>query len=584
MRFLPVNSRSLLVELEDLPQTLALLDGLQAADLVGVEELVPAARTILVVFEPALIGRQALVQAISFCGTGARAQRDGNLVEIPVRYEGEDLDEVAALLGLTRAEVVERHTGSLYSVAFTGFAPGFAYLAGGDPVFDVPRRKVPRTRIAAGSVGLAGRFSGVYPQASPGGWQIIGVTDLPMWDLARAVPALLQPGARVRFVDLARQQAGWEGGHGVQARTAQSAVTDAAVSCQAAGLASSTPDTGASGQGGDSRGVGVSVADVTARKCAGQPALIVRQTGLQALFQDLGRPGQAGQGVAASGAMDVGALREANRLVGNVPGAVCMELAYGGFEAECRRDLVVAVTGADVPLTLRTRDGVSWSLDSHRPLALSDGDRLHVGQPVAGVRAYLAVRGGFEVAPVLGSCSTDTLAHVGPAPVAAGDVVAVQPVVHGCVGEPSAPRSDLPRQGEVVVLDVVMGPRTDWFAEAAVAMLAAQDWEVTSQSNRVGMRLHGGEPLVRAIGTELPSEGTVVGAIQVPPSGQPVLFLADRPLTGGYPVIACVARHHLDRAGQVPVGAKVRFNPLAPFSPIPVSSAFGSSAPDASHS
>lgn len=519
MRFLPVNLNALLVELDDLPQTLALLASLRAEPIAGIEELVPAARTLLVGFRPAAIGADELVRRIGQRSLGARAARIDRRIEIPVRYDGEDIAEVAALLGLTPEEVVRRHAGSDYTVAFTGFAPGFAYLSGGDASLNVPRRKVPRTRIPAGAVGLAGSFSGVYPQASPGGWQIIGITDAPMWDLARETPALLQPGDTVRFVDVTAQPR---------------AVPQPAAA---------TPSRPAPANGN---------------------AIEIRAAGLQALLQDRGRHGQAKQGVSASGAMDQRALQAANRLVGNDSATACLELAYGGFQLACRGDAVVAVTGADGTLMLTRADGSRRALPRYQPIALADGDLLALGEPCAGIRSYLAVRGGFDVAPVLGSLSSDTLARIGPDALATGDVLALRAPTSGAVvGAPETPPDDLPTVQQEVVLDIVLGPRTDWFTPEAVALLCAQPWTVTPQSNRVGIRLAGEAPLARANHAELPSEGTAHGAIQVPPSGQPVLFLADHPLTGGYPVIASVATHHLDRAGQIPVNARVRFHPIA---------------------
>ncbi|MEG1735793.1 MAG: allophanate hydrolase subunit 1, partial [Comamonas sp.] len=203
MRFLPVNRHSIMVELADLQQTLVLLGALQAKPIAGVQELVPAARTILVQFAPHIITAAQLIGEIAAHDLQGSVQRSDVLVEIPVRYDGEDLAEVAQILNISAEEVVRRHTQSEWSVAFTGFAPGFAYLTGGDPIFNVPRRATPRTKVPAGAVALAGTFSAVYPQASPGGWQIIGVTDSAMWDLSRDLPALLQPGYRVRFVDMA---------------------------------------------------------------------------------------------------------------------------------------------------------------------------------------------------------------------------------------------------------------------------------------------------------------------------------------------------------------------------------------------
>lgn len=519
MRFLPVNLNAVLVELEDLPQTLALLASLRAEPIAGIEELVPAARTLLITFRPAAIAADELARQVGARSLDASEARSERRIEIPVRYDGEDLAEVAGLLGITPEEVVRRHTGSDYTVAFTGFAPGFAYLSGGDPSLNVPRRKVPRTRIPAGAVGLAGSFSGVYPQASPGGWQILGITDAPMWDLSRETPALLQPGDAVRFVDVTGQP--------------RTEVEAAAAPAQPA---------------------------VSKSGCAFE----IRAAGLQALLQDGGRHGQAKQGVSASGAMDRRSLQAANRLVGNASDTACIEVAYGGFQLACRGDAVVAVTGAEGPVTLTRADGAQWPLPRYQPVALAEGDVLALGEPTAGIRSYIAVRGGFDIAPVLGSLSSDTLARVGPAAIAVGDVLPVRAVSAGAlVGEPEAPPTDLPTVREEVVLDIVLGPRTDWFTPDAVELLCGQAWTVTPQSNRVGIRLAGEEALARANHAELPSEGTARGSIQVPASGQPVLFLADHPLTGGYPVIASVATHHLDRAGQIPVNARVRFRPMA---------------------
>ena len=531
MRFLPVNRQAILVELADLQQTLVLLASLQAQPIEGVQELVPAARTILVYFSPQRITAAALVQAIAGRDLQGSVQRSDVLVEIPVHYDGEDLAEVAQILGISADEVVRRHTGSEWSVAFTGFAPGFAYLSGGDATFNVPRRATPRTKVPAGAVALAGTFSAVYPQASPGGWQIIGVTDTAMWDLERDLPALLQPGYRVRFVDAEKT------------------------------IAASAPELNLS-LSKDMEIESGCAEPAPEKECA---ALRVRATGLLTVFQDLGRHGQAGQGVSASGAMDQAALKSANRLVGNASNLPALETVGGGLALQSVGENVVAVTGADAPLTITTAQGQRWSTPSYAAVALADGDTLTVGQPVAGARCYVAVRGGYQVAPVLGSAATDTLAHVGPPALQAGQLLAVQPAAHAVTAAPELPPAHLPAVDAEVVLDVELGPRTDWFTPEAVALLASQRWQVTPQSNRVGLRLAGDVALTRAITAELPSEGTPLGAIQVPASGQPVLFLADHPLTGGYPVIGCVAPHHLDLAGQIPVGAWIRFNPVRSF-------------------
>lgn len=535
MRFLPVSQNVILVELDDLNETLALLDSLERQPVAGIEELVPAAQTLMVRFRRDALSAVHLAERLANRDIARRAATSGPLIEIPVRYDGEDLLEVAELLGTSADEVIRRHTENEYTVAFTGFAPGFAYMTAIDAGLDVPRRKIPRTRIPAGAVGLAGPFSGIYPRSSPGGWQIIGVTPLAMFDLSRATPALLQPGYRVRFVDMARAPL-----HVVQQLqdkaepdgTTQRIPTEAATDTALRVITADTPVT----------------------------------------FQDLGRPGIAGQGVSASGALDRRALKTANRIVGNQPGTPCLEISFGGFSFEAVGRTVIAVTGADAPITIKTAAGHHLTSSTNVPIGLDDGDVVKLAAPVKGMRSYLAVRGGFAVAPVLGSAATDTLAGLGPAAVAVDDRLGVRSAESATAVSPGdVPAFELPAADDVVSLDVVMGPRTDWFSPSAVELLQSQAWQVTPQSSRVGIRLAGERSLERSITRELPSEGTVTGAIQVPPSGQPVLFLADHPLTGGYPVIATVAEHHLDLAGQIPIGAHIRFNPLQSFQEIAAS-------------
>ncbi len=520
MRILPVNLGALLVELDDLSQALGLFDQLKRAPIDGVTTIIPAARTLLVMFNPVRISAAQLTDVLMACPLSAACHQHGELIEIPVCYNGEDLDDVARLLELSTDEVIGRHGAHEYQVAFCGFAPGFAYLAGGAG-FDVPRRTTPRTRIPAGSVALAGTFSGIYPTDSPGGWQLIGTTPLEMWDIHREPAALLQPGMRVRFTPT-----------------------------QASPTRVSVP------------------AAIEPRETGTMPCLEVLQPGLQSLFQDLGREGQTGQGVSSAGAMDKSALRAANRMVGNPSHATAIEIAQGGLSLICHRPTIIGVTGAQMTMTITTAEGARYHATPWQPIELAQGDTLTLGAATAGLRSYLALRGGFEITPVLGSCATDTLARLGPAPLRRGDALHSANLAVAALSLNESPAFDLPCSGECVTLDIVMGPRSDWFTEKALALLCDQPWQVTPRSDRVGIRLEGEHSLSRRITEELPSEGTVTGALQVPASGQPVLFLADHPLTGGYPVIACVADHHLDLAGQIPPGATVRFNPITRFAPL----------------
>ena len=526
MRFLPVSLNTILVELANLDETLALFASLEADPVDGIEETVPAARTLMIRFRPERISAEALAARISTRDLSARIAPSEHLVEIPVRYDGEDLADVADLTGLSVEEVIRRHTQSEFTVAFCGFAPGFGYLVGGDPALTVPRRKSPRTRIPAGSVAIAGAFSGVYPQASPGGWQILGATPLKMWDIERDPGALFQPGYRVRFFDMERT------------------------------------------------GRTVSIPEAAPRPkrivAADAPQFTVLAAPMPALFQDLGRFGQTGQGVSASGALDRGAFNAVNRIVGNEPNTPALELTLGGFSFRSNVRAVIGLSGAPSPLIVRDAAGRERHFETCRPIALEPGDVVTVAHPKTGMRSYLAVRGGFDVAPVLGSAATDTLAVVGPEPVTAGAGLPLKgdATKLSSVSSSEIAAFDPPSAGDVVTLDVVLGPRTDWFTDKGLETLTGQLWQVTPQSSRVGIRLAGAVPLERRDSAELPSEGTATGAIQVPHSGQPVLFLADHPLTGGYPVIGAVADYHLDLAGQIPINARIRFRPVGLFADI----------------
>lgn len=277
--------------------------------------------------------------------------------------------------------------------------------------------------------------------------------------------------------------------------------------------------------------------------------LVVRATGGPVLVQDLGRPGHAAIGVGASGAADRGAHTLANRLVGNAPGAASLEVVLGGLEVEATGTLWVCVTGAPTPLSVDGRAEPTGAV-----LALRPGQRLALGTPASGLRSYLAVRGGLDLPALLGSRAHDTLAGLGPAPVRAGDRLRVGREVAGEIGVDAVParRYDAP-----VIVRLRRGPRDGWASD--VEALVARAWRVATDSDRVGLRLEG-EPLgvVRDRG-ELPSEGALRGAVQLPPDGRPVVFGPDHPVTGGYPVVAVVADADTDRLAQLRPGEELRF-------------------------
>ena len=280
--------------------------------------------------------------------------------------------------------------------------------------------------------------------------------------------------------------------------------------------------------------------------------LTVLAGGPLATVQDRGRPGWASIGVTRSGAADRAAADLANRLVGNDPSAATLEATAGGLRVRAERTLLVAVTGAPAPVTV---DGRAAPFDA--PLTLAPGQVLALGLPPVGLRSYLGVRGGIDVPPVLGSRSTDLLSGLGPARLAVGDRL---PVGTLTAEEPFVDVAPVRAPSSRPVLGVLPGPRRDWLVPGAWTALTGQEWRVTADSNRVGLRLSG-PTLERARTGELPSEGLVPGAVQVPPDGAPVLFLTDHPVTGGYPVLAVVRTADLPAAAQLRPGDVVRFRP-----------------------
>ncbi|WP_394289338.1 carboxyltransferase domain-containing protein, partial [Microbacterium sp.] len=324
----PFGEHALLADVDSLGEVLDLHRSLRATRPSGVVDLVPAARTVLVRVDPralSLAAARAWVEGADAAPLAAEVAA-AETVDVPIVYDGEDLRDVASALAVSVDALVAQHSGASWTVAFTGFAPGFGYLVSDDWPYDVPRLESPRTRVPAGSVGLAGEFSGAYPRDTPGGWQLIGTTTATLFDPAAARSSLLRPGDLVRF------------------RPARASV---ATGDPAARLG----EVEGRSSGGQARHEEQrSLADASP-----DAALTVLAAGPLTTVQDLGRPGHLAEGVAISGAADRGSLRIANRLVGNDEGAAALEITLGGFRATAHRDLWIAVTGAWGPLRIAGR-------------------------------------------------------------------------------------------------------------------------------------------------------------------------------------------------------------------------------------
>lgn len=523
------GSRAVLVELSDLDSVLALAALLSANPLPGQIDVLAAASTVFIKTD-STASAEKIATAVLALELGTAAANSGSLVEIPVQYDGEDLAEVAGLTGLSVEAVINAHTQQTWRAAFGGFAPGFAYLMGENQLLNVPRRATPRKIVPSGSVALAGNSSAVYPRQSPGGWQLIGHTDAVMWDLDREKPALIRPQDRVRFVP----------------SRAALRVSPAPVKTHAPAVP------------------------------AGTTLLEILDPGPQSLIQDLGRPGLGDLGVSAAGAADARSAAQANRLVGNQAECAVVENLMGSLSLRAHGDVVLAVSGATATITVEAVEGDDFhgarELPMDTPFALLAGETLSLAPAGHGLRSYLAVRGGIDIPQVLGSRSTDSMSGIGPAPLSRGTLLPVG-AIRGAhvVGNPESSTLPVPDAQGIYSLRISPGPRDDWFDAAGFARLTGQTWTVSSESNRVGIRLALGadaRALERTRTGELASEGVAAGALQVPPSGLPVLFLADHPVTGGYPVIAGVIAEDLPAAAQLPPGASLRFVLSDPHAPI----------------
>jgi biotin-dependent carboxylase-like uncharacterized protein len=278
----------------------------------------------------------------------------------------------------------------------------------------------------------------------------------------------------------------------------------------------------------------------------------VVRTGMLATIQDGGRPGYAHLGVPRSGAADLPSFTLANRLVGNDDRAAAVEVTLGNAALRFHDETVVAITGAPAPARLR---GAPVATD--RILLAGAGDTLELGTPVEGLRTYVAVAGGVHAPRTLGSMSTDTLSGLGPAPLQAGQQLDIGTRRGPAPAWPDCIPSTVPHRADISV-HYRRGPRDDWFGEQALATFDTAAWSLTAESNRVGVRLAG--PMIAVERHDsLPSEGMVLGSIEIPPSGQPIIFLADHPTTGGYPVIGVVDDHDVAVLAQTRPGSTVRF-------------------------
>jgi len=494
-------------------RAIGLAERLQAARLPGLRDVVPTYRTVTLHFDPLHADIERILAAIEeFVHAEAEPSSKRPTVIVPVRYGGEygvDLGAVAAFAGIPEEEVIRLHSERVYRVYMLGFTPGYPYMGIVDPRIGPPRHATPRVQIPAGSVGVAGPQTSINPIAAPGGWHIIGRTPTRVFDLARDEPFLLKPGDTVKFEPADTFDA--------PPTTPPPARADAAYE---------------------------------------HGAVRILQAGMLTTVQDLGRWGSQHLGVSVSGAMDLGSHRLVNRLLNNPDSAASFEITLLGPELQFESDAWFAVTGAEFDLHL-DKATVPMNAVWHA----KKGSRLRFGPRRRGARAYLGVAGGFDVSPVLGSRATHIASAIGGL-----DGRALTAGVRVPIGKPPErtpklytfrrPLVDLPDGG--AALRVLIGPQSDYFTEQAVKTLLESRYQITPDSNRMGFRLRG-PVLEHARGADIISDATPLGGIQVPASGDPILLMADRQTTGGYPKIGVTITADLLLAAQLAPGDWITF-------------------------
>lgn len=540
----------------------SLCRALESQPIRGIREWVPTYGALLIGYDPELVLYSELKERLEpLLGlTDDDSSDESDLVTIPVCYGGAygpDLDFVASHTGLDAEVVIHLHQKETYLIYMLGFTPGFPYLGGMDPALETPRLKVPRTKIPAGAVGIAGKQTGVYPSASPGGWQLIGQTPLKLFNLEKEQPFLLKAGQRLKF-------------EAINEKTFLELAAKEAEIC----------GTSAEQKGNEIKmememGMGEKSASFKKK----DKSIQLETVGPLTTLQDLGRWGYRQYGVSSGGAMDRHSARVANVLVGNSENASVLEMTYLGVGFTALKPLSIAVTGAIASFTINRK---TEAMD--RTHHLQAGDQVSIGSFTSGMRGYLAVGGGFLGDLVMGSQSTDLRGKFGGHEgrlLKPGDMLATgadwkaaeKEMETNTENQPSDALRPLLKSisptlkqtinacGEAVVR-VVLGPQAHLFTEGDLLKFEAAAYRVTQDLDRMGMRLDG-ETLSPLGGGDILSDGITAGAVQVPGHGSPIVMLADCQTTGGYAKIAQVITVDLPILAQLRPGDAVKFQRIS---------------------
>jgi KipI family sensor histidine kinase inhibitor len=493
-------------------QVMALHHILQKQPFEGFVESVPAFTTLTIFFRPEKISlndpatpivKEILIKLLS---TELQADNfESRLIKIPVHYNGPDLDHIAAEHHISKEGLIKIHQQHIYKVYMMGFLPGFAYMGAVDDTIATPRKATPRSLVEAGSVGIAGKQTGIYPFDSPGGWQIIGKTPLRLFDLKKDDPFLLKAGDAVQFYSITENDL-------------------------------------------------EEISEPEFQEPENEPDILVIKPGILSSIQDEGRMGFRSYGVPVSGAMDLGSFHAANAMVGNERNAACIECTMGGLQLQFKKNSVIAITGSGTAF-INGRPIKTW-----QPLKAFAKDVLELKFNNEGIRSYVAVKGGFDTRMIMNSRSTYHRAGIGhPLKKEQGLLIGI---TISSSAKMISDKVELPAYQTHHSIRLYQGSDFHLMEKISRDNFFGESFRISNQSDRMGYRLEG-TPLRSENNIELLSSAVTKGTVQLTPSGQLIILMSDCQTTGGYPWVAQVAAADLDILAQLKPGDDIHLTQIS---------------------
>ncbi|MEM2664627.1 MAG: 5-oxoprolinase subunit PxpB [Candidatus Methanomethylicia archaeon] len=482
----------------------------------GIKEIIPAYTTILIIIDPLNTDRKKLEEKIlevygNIIEREIVEEEIRNIIEIPTLYDydvGLDLEEISKITKLKPEEIIKIHSEQVYRVYMVGFIPGFPYMGEVPEKIAVPRLENPRIKVPAGSVGIAGTQTGIYPFESPGGWRIIGRTPIKLFDPNRDPPTIFKIGDYVKFKPISRE------------------VYDEI-------LRKEPPKTSLS--------------------IEGEPVLKVDVAGPGVSIQDLGREGYRKYGVPVSGAMDKESFITSNILVGNNIDCACIEIFQSNFEATVLQDIIISICGANVEGEIDGEEIETW-----RAIPVRKGSKIKINRIIDGLISYISIAGGINEPIILGSRSHYLTAGIGRELTKNAIITTSKNMFNEIIETCPARRINWKREMKNE-FRILLGPHLQYFTEEMIKDFTNTKFTVTSNINRMGYRLEKDiEAKIKGVG-RLISCGTLPGAIQIPGDGNPIVLMADAQTTGGYAVIGKIIEPDLNIFSQCEPKTKIKF-------------------------